>query len=133
MHFAIDAEHRAVCVDDGGRIAIHACRLPLEQRDHQHDAQFLRQPLHGVGRVARDRFRQIEPLALLRFAEVRRLKELLQAHDLRAFTSRLANEPVRPLEVRGDIGCRMVLNDADGEWIHVPFSLRHLHPVACKL
>ena len=83
VHLAIHAEQRPVRVDDRRGVAIDAARLPLEDRDDENDAKLLGQRLHAVGRRPGDRLGEVEALALLRFAEVRRVEQLLEANDLR--------------------------------------------------
>ena len=60
-------------------------------------------------------FREIEPLALLRFAEVRRVEELLEADDLRPTTGRIPDQPFGTRHSRRGIGVRVILNDANGK------------------
>ena len=75
--------------------------------------EFLRQALHGIGRRAGNRFRQVESVALLGLAEVRRLEQLFQAHDLGALAGGVAHESVGSLQVRCDVRRRVILDEAD--------------------
>ena len=72
--------------------------------------------LHAIRRRARNRLGEVEALALLRLAEVRRVEQLLEADDLRAARRRLANARDRRGDGRRRVVARGVLDDADGEW-----------------
>ena len=92
----------AVGVDDRGGIAIDPGRLPLEDRHDEDHRQLARQRAACASVVGPgNRLRQVEAVALLRLAEVRRVEQLLQADDLRAAaraasrTSRSARAHVR--------------------------------------
>ena len=84
MHLPVDAEQAAVGVDHGRRVAIHARGLPFEERNDDYDLEFPGQGLHRIGGRTGNGFGEVEPLAMLRFAEVRRVEELFQADDLGA-------------------------------------------------
>ena len=68
-----------------------------------------------LGRRSGNRFSEIEALVLLRFAEVRRVEQLLQANDLRSLVSSLADVGVRRSDVLVDVVGDGFLNDSDGE------------------
>ena len=108
-------EHAAVGVDDDGGVPVDAGRLPLEQRHDQHDGQLAREARHRVRRRAGNRLGEIEAIALLRLAEVRRVEQLLEADDLRTAAGRLAHQPLGARDVGRGVGRRVILDEADGE------------------
>ena len=79
--------------------------------------ELLRQALHRIRRRTRNRFRQVEPVALLGLAEVRGLKQLFQANDLGTLAYGFAYQSVGSLQVGGDIRRCVVLDEPDGEWL----------------
>jgi hypothetical protein len=79
-------------------------RLPLEDRNDEDDLEILRQRLQRRDGRSRDGLGQLEPLTLLRFAEVLAVEELLQADDLCAFRVRFADLRDRVVQIRGDVG-----------------------------
>ena len=84
MGFSIEAELLAVGIDDDDAIVMRVVG-PLEDRDREHDLQRPRQLLHaGDGRMILHRPCEIEEVGRLVLAEIRRLEQLLQQHDLRA-------------------------------------------------
>ena len=115
VHLAVHAHQRSIRVDDRGGVAIDAGRLPLEDRDDDNDLELARNRLHPPGRRSGNRFREVEAIALLRLAEVRRVEQFLEADDLRAAPRRVTNEPFRSCDIGGGIVGRVVLDDADGE------------------
>src|SRR5688572_7569451 len=115
VHLPIYAEQRAVGIDHRRRVPVDAGRLALEDRHDDHDRQLAGEPLHGVGRRTGNRFSQVEPVALLRFAEIQRVEQLLQADDLCPLTGRLAYEPLRPGHIRGSVLVGVILDDSYGK------------------
>src|SRR5205085_9927211 len=115
VHLGLEAKDGAVCVDHGGRVAIETSRLPLENRSDDHDGQLARQALHRCRRRAGNGFGEIEPVELLRLAEVLRVKKLLQADDLRAATGGFTDLLFGPREVVPGIPSRVVLDQTDRE------------------
>ena len=117
VHLPVDAEQRAVGVDDGRRIPVNPRRLPLEQRHDQDDRQLAGQPLHGrrssapgsappgrSGRLCCD---------LQKYGELKSsFRQMIWAP--RAAASRMSRSARARLARR--IGPGVVLDDPDGEW-----------------
>ncbi len=81
--------YRAVGVDHGGGVVVVAGALDLEHRHDQHHPGLPGQRLHPLhGRAVRHRLGPAVVLGLLHLAEVRRVEDLLEAHDLRALLGR---------------------------------------------
>ena len=115
VHLPVHAHQRSIRIDDRGGVAIDAGRLPLENRHDDDNLELARNRLHPLGRRSGNRFCEVEAIALLRLAEIRRIEQLLEADDLRAALRRITNEPFRPRNIGGGIVGRVVLDDADGE------------------
>ena len=93
VHLAELAEVRAVRVDDGRRVVVDAGQVFLIHRHDEDDAVLLRQARHELRRrAARDWLSHGVPMSLLFGAEVRAIKELLQADDLAALARGLFDE-----------------------------------------
>ena len=58
VHLAIQAEQRAVGVDDDRRVVIHARRAALEERAHDHDTELARELREALAGRARDAARR---------------------------------------------------------------------------
>src|SRR5918992_5466008 len=84
VHLSVYAQQLAVSIYDRCRIAIHASRLPLENRCDYDDLELARELLQRADRCSRNGFCEIEPLGLLRLAEVGSVEQLLKADDLSA-------------------------------------------------
>ena len=113
VHLAIGAEHAAVGVDHGGRVAIEPRRFALVEGHHDDDVELLGERLKRVNGRAVGWLGDVEPLGFHALAEVRRVEELLQADDLRAPRGRLANTRHCARHVAGEINRGGVLNDTD--------------------
>src|SRR5206468_13123962 len=74
-----------------------------------------REPLHQRDRRPGNILREVEAVVLLRLAEILRVKQLLQADDLRAALRCLADLLLGPREIVGAVGGGVVLNEADRE------------------
>ena len=77
--------------------------------------ELLRELLHRVGRRPGNRLGEIEALALLRLAEVRRVEQLLEADDLRALVGGFADARDRALDVLVDVVRDCFLYDSYSE------------------
>ena len=84
VHLAVDAEERAVGVDHGGRVVVHAGAALLEDRHDEDDAELLGERAHALDDRPGDRLGEIEALGVGDLAEVGGVEELLEADDLRA-------------------------------------------------
>ena len=84
MHLAIDAEQRAIGVDDRRGVVVEAGGALLEQRGDDHHAEFGGQRAQAVGGGAGDGFGEIEQAGVFFAAEILRAEQFLQADDLRA-------------------------------------------------
>ena len=60
VHLAVEAQQRAVGVEDDGRVVIEPRRPPLEERADDHDAGLLRDLRERLGGRAGDRLGQVE-------------------------------------------------------------------------
>ena len=113
VHLAIDAEQRAVRVDDRRRVVINARRALLEERGDDHHLVFLRELLKRVGARAGNRFGQFEVFVVFALAEILRAKQFLRADDLRA----VFREPLcfreRAFQILGGILGTARLNQTD--------------------
>ena len=87
----------AVGVDDRGGVAIDA-GAPAARRSARSSTTASSFASACIASVVGpgNRLGEVEPLALLRLAEVRRVEQLLQADDLRAAAGGLADQPLRP-------------------------------------
>src|SRR5450432_2124284 len=84
VRFAVLPKVSAVIVDHRGRVVIYARLLHLVNRHDDRHAMFPGQILHQLyGGPVRDTLREIVPAGSLLRAEVRPVKNLLQATDLR--------------------------------------------------
>jgi hypothetical protein len=90
--FPIESQQGAVGVVDGGGVVIEAGAAMLEQRGHQHDAEFARQQAQAVGDGPRQRIRQIEAGRILHGAEIRCEEQFLGDHNPRARRRRLPDQ-----------------------------------------
>src|SRR5262245_4074262 len=115
VHLPIDAEKRAVRVDYRGRISIDARGLTFEERDNDDDLQLPGNRLHPLGRRPGNRLRQVEPVTVLRLAEVLRIEQFFQTDDLRPAAGGVAHEPLGTDDVGRDVLGRMILDEAYGE------------------
>jgi hypothetical protein len=116
VHLPVHAEQRPVGVDDRGRVPVDAGGLALEERDDDDDAELSRELLHRAHGRSGDRLREVEPLALLRFAEVRGVEQLLEADDSRPARRGLADALGCTREIRLEIVAHPLLYETDGEW-----------------
>ncbi len=87
--------------------------MSLEDRNDDHDLELFRQRLHSLGSWPGNRLSQIEPVGLLRFAEIGRIKELLEADYLSAAAGSFAYPRDCLLQSQGCIGRNRFLNEAE--------------------
>ena len=84
MHLAVDAQQRAVGVNDGGGVVINAGGALFKQRGDDDDLVFFRELAKRVGAGAGNFFGQLEILEVFALAKVLRAEKFLRADDLRA-------------------------------------------------
>ena len=113
MHLPIHAEEAPIRIDDGRRVAIDAGGLALEERDDEDDRELLGQRLHRIGCRPRNGLREIEPLARLDLAEIRRVEELFQADDLGTAPRGVTDQALGPRNVASGIGVGVILDEPD--------------------
>ena len=94
MHLAIDAQQRAIGVDDERGVVVHAGGAPLEDRAHDDHLQFARQVRETLAGGAGDGLGEIEQFGALLAAEILRAEEFLHADNLRAFPGGVADAPL---------------------------------------
>ena len=117
MHLAIDAEQRAVGVENRGGIVIKTGGAALKERSDDHDAQLARQLAQRFGRGPGDRLGEVEAVVIFLAAEILRAEQLLQADDLRAEFGGLANTAHRRGQVFPGIERAFSLDQPDGEFL----------------
>ena len=100
VHLAVEAEQRAIGVDDRGGVVIEAGGALFEQRRDDDDAQFGGQRAEAVGGRARDGFGEIEQAGVFFAAEILRAEQFLQADDLRALARGFADLFDGMIEIR---------------------------------
>ena len=116
MHFAVNAEQRAVGVDDDGRIVVDARRAPLKQRSDDDYPQLGGQPAKRCGGWTGDGFGQIEERGIFLAAEILRAEQLLEADNLRPAASGLADAPFGFGQVLVGVDGAGHLDEADAEF-----------------
>ena len=84
MHLAVAAGKAAVGVQHHRGVVVKPRRPSLEQRGHDHHAQFPRQCAQLFGAGAGDGFGQIAQGGVLDLAEIGRVVQFLQQHQARA-------------------------------------------------
>ena len=84
VHLAVDAQQRAVGVNDRGGVVIDAGGALLEQRGDDDDLVFAGELLKGRGARAGNRLGQFEIRVVFALAEILRAEQFLRADDLRA-------------------------------------------------
>ena len=116
VHLAVEAEQRAVGVEDGGRVVIEPGGAPLEQRrdDRRRPRSLATLPRRSVVGPGIGSARS-NVAASSRLAEVLRAKQLLQADDLRALLGGLDDALGRLVEVLARIEPAAHLHEADRE------------------
>ena len=109
---AVLAEHRAVGVDHRGGVVVVAGALDLEHRHDEHHPGLPGQRLHPRDRrPVRHRLGPAVVLGLLDLAEVRRVEDLLEAHDLRALLRGLPRVGLVDLDHRRRVAGPLRLQD----------------------
>ncbi len=91
VHLAIDAECRAVVVEQHSRVVVQSRRAAFEKRRHEDDLVFLGRSSKRFARRAGDRLGEVEHAMVFGLAEVEAAKEFLQANDLRPGRGRFAD------------------------------------------
>ena len=104
VHLAIDAEERAVGVDDGGGVVIKAGGALLEKRGDDDDGMFFGEFLKGGGAGAGDGLGQFEIIVVLALAEILGAEQFLGADDLRALLGGAFGEGEGLLQVGRGVG-----------------------------
>ena len=100
VHLAVDAEQRAIGIDDCRRVVVEARGALLEERSDDHDAQFGGERAEAIGGGAGNGFRQIEQPRVFFAAEILRAEQFLQADDLRALSRGFADSLDGTVEIR---------------------------------
>ena len=104
MHFAVFAHQGAVGVDHDGRVVVQPGGAPLEQRRHDHHAEFPGQRAQNLAGWPRDFLREREILVVLLLAEILRGVKFWQADDFGPLAGGLADFLDRPGTVFGGGG-----------------------------
>src|SRR4029079_5907351 len=116
VHLPVHAEEFSVGVDDSCGIAIDTGGLSLENGNDQNHVQLLRDLLHSLDRWSWNWLGDVEALALLRFAEVGSVEELLQADDLGTAGGSFPNAVSRAVDVGVGVGGHSLLDQSDSYW-----------------
>ena len=95
---AVLPEQRAVRVDHGSRVVVHARHLALVDRHDDGHLVLLREPLHQRDRRPRDRLGDVTPAGVLTGAEVRAVEHFLETQDLDASLAGFLDERQMLLE-----------------------------------
>ena len=85
VHLPVNAEQRAVGVNDRGGVVINAGGAFLEQRGDDDDLVLLRELLERLGAWAGNFFGQLKILVVFALAEILRAEQFLRANYVRAF------------------------------------------------
>ena len=104
MHLPVNAEQRAVGVNDGGGVVINSGGAFLEQRRDDDDFVFLREFAKGVGRRAGNFFREFKILMVFALAKVLRAEQFLRANDVCAVFRGAFDERNCFLQIRVRVG-----------------------------
>ena len=123
VHLAIDAQQRAVGVDDQRGVVIDTRRAPLEYRAYNHDLQFARQTRKALAGGAGNGLRQVEQVGPFLAAEILRAEEFLHADNLRAFAGGFANAPLGFRQILVGVERAGHLDQAHAEFRHVHKSI----------
>ena len=91
VHLAVDAEQRAVGVEDRGGVVIEAGGAALEQRGDDRPRQFARPACPALRSTGRESARRDRTVVIFLAAKILRAKQLLEADDLRAARGGFAN------------------------------------------
>ena len=86
VHLAVDAEQRAIGIDDRGGVVIETFRALLEERRDNGNVALARDARENFGGRAGDRLGEIKKPSVLLAAEILRAEQFLEADDLRALS-----------------------------------------------
>src|SRR5688572_7886221 len=131
MQLAIDAESRAVGIDNSSGIEISPVCRNLEDRDNDDDLEFLSERRERGCRFPGHFFREMGGVNLFVYGEVPRSEQLLKADHASSPARRLTNTTNRFLQVRFEIGRDRRLNqgDADRVLLHCVTEENNTDPV----
>ncbi len=117
VHFAVDARHGAVGIEDGGSVMVNTGGAAFKEGRNDDDTGFLRYFAESFGGRAGDRLGEVEIGDVFPLAKVLRLKEFRQADDLGAFGSGLFDEFACALQIVAGFGADAHLDESHFKFI----------------
>ena len=115
VHLAVDAQKRAIGVNDDGGVVIETGGALLKKRSDDDDLVFLGELLEGRRTRAGDAFGELEILVILALTEILRNEKFLRADDFRAVSGRAFGEAKCLLQIGFGLRTAGVLKQSEGD------------------